>query len=68
MPSITNLSSIYLKIMGAATTDFSRWNLTTNYLGGALATGYNLMFVDIKILLLALLAVLRGQLLSSQDM
>lgn len=48
MPSVTNLSSMFLKIYGASTSDFSRWNITTNYLGGALATGYNLMFVDIK--------------------
>jgi len=47
MPSVTNLSSIYVHIAGAAVTDFSRWNLTTNYAGSALATGYNLMFVDL---------------------
>lgn len=47
MPSVTGLSNIFVKIMGAATTDFSKWDLTTNSAGGALATGYNLMFVDI---------------------
>ncbi len=48
MPSVTGLSNVHLKIMGAATTDFSRWNLTTDYAGNAIATGYNLFFVDIK--------------------
>lgn len=48
MPSVTNLSNIFVRIMGAATTDFSKWDLTTNYAGSALTTGYNLMFVDLK--------------------
>jgi hypothetical protein len=48
MPSVTGLSNVFLKIMGAATTDFSRWNLTTDYAGNAITTGYNLFFVDIK--------------------
>lgn len=48
MSSVVNLTNIFVKIMGAATTDFSKWDLTTNSAGGAIATGYNLMFVDIK--------------------
>jgi hypothetical protein len=48
IPSTTNLSSVFLKIMGAATTDFSRWNLTTSYSGASLTTGWQLFFVDIK--------------------
>lgn len=47
MPSVTGLTSVGLQIMGAATTDFSRWDLTTNSAGGAIATGYNLFFIDI---------------------
>lgn len=47
MPSVTGLSNIFLKIMGAATADFSKWDLTTNSAGSAITTGYNLMFVDI---------------------
>jgi len=48
LPSVVNLSNVYVQIMGATTSDFSRWNLATDYSGASLTTGYQLFFVDIK--------------------
>lgn len=48
LPSITNFSNAYVKIYAGTTSDFSRWDLTTDYAGASLAVGWNLCFVDLS--------------------
>jgi hypothetical protein len=48
MPSVTNLSNIYLRMYADTTSNYRTWTCTTDYAGNALAIGWNLCFVDIS--------------------
>lgn len=47
LPSLTNLSDVYLRIYADSTSNYRTWTKTVNLAGGALATGWQLMFVDL---------------------
>lgn len=48
LPSITNLSNVGLRMYADTTSNYRTWTTTTDYAGNALATGWNLIFVDIS--------------------
>ncbi|MEM5810405.1 MAG: hypothetical protein QXP66_00720 [Candidatus Aenigmatarchaeota archaeon] len=48
LPSLVNLSSVYLRVYGSSTSDFRQWTRTTQADGSALAVGWNLILVDVS--------------------
>jgi len=48
LPSITNLSDIYLKMYGASTSDYRKWTVSVDDLGASLAVGWNLVEFDLS--------------------
>ena len=48
IPSLTNFTNVYAEIYADTTSNFARWNLTSNYAGQAFVVGWNLCFVDLS--------------------
>jgi hypothetical protein len=48
LPSITNLSNVLIRMYADSTSNFRTWVKTVDYAGSALATGWNLISVDLS--------------------
>lgn len=48
LPSLTNLSNVFVRVYADSTTNYAQWTLTSNYAGSALIADWNLMFVDLS--------------------
>jgi hypothetical protein len=47
LPSLVNLSNVYVRMYDSGTTNFAEWTATTNLTGSALVADWNLMFFDL---------------------
>jgi hypothetical protein len=48
LPSLTNLTNVYIRVYADSTSNYAQWNLLSNYAGTALAADWNFMFVDLS--------------------